>query len=80
MGRRMEMLFSEHGTGEISNEEALARLSEYAYDYPESRADLAETIEVYAQRTATGAQKCTAINTVEEIRAIEMLEILCSEA
>ena len=51
MGRRMEMLHSEQDLGEISNEEALARLSEYAYDYPESRTELAETIEAYAQRT-----------------------------
>ena len=47
MGRRMEMLHSEQDLGEISNEEALARLSEYAYDYPESRTELAETIEAY---------------------------------
>ncbi len=79
MGRRMEMLHSEQDLGEISNEEVLARLSEYAYNYPESRAELAETIETYAQRTNTGAQKYTAISTADEIRAIEMLEILCSE-
>jgi hypothetical protein len=79
MGRRMEMLHSEQDLGEMSNEEALAKLSEYAYDYPESRAELAETIETYAQRTKTDAEKYTAISTADEIRAIEMLEILCSE-
>lgn len=79
MGRRMEMLHSEQDLGEISNEEALARLSEYAYDYPESRTELAETIEAYAQRTEAEAKKYTAILTADEIRAIEMLEILCSE-
>ena len=73
------MLHSEQDLGEISNEEALAKLSEYAYNYPESRAELAEAIEAYAQRTNTEAQKYTAISTADEIRAIEMLEILCAE-
>ncbi len=79
MGRREEMLYSEQNLGEISNEEALAKLSEYAYGYPESRTELADTLETYAERASTESDKYKAISTAEEIRAIEMLEILCEE-
>ncbi|MCL5786976.1 MAG: hypothetical protein M1520_02115 [Candidatus Marsarchaeota archaeon] len=79
MGRREEMLRSELCSEEISNEEALALLSEYAYEYPESRTELAETLEAYSERTGSESRRYGAISAADEIRAIEMLEALCAD-
>lgn len=61
------------------SEETIRKLAECAYEFPESRDDLAETLEAYAQKARTGRERARASSAAAEIRAITMLEILSSE-
>ncbi len=77
--RESLLSMEETGFGGRENEDTFRKLAECAYEFPESREEMAAALEAYAERAKTSKERNRASSIATEIRAITMLETLASE-